>query len=197
MKKRFKIIITFLISILLHVLFISQLNVYTLSPQICKFFFDVTPEEFCRTDGIDTPLSRIGYHFIYAETDKDGNLVLFLTDKQVRRWKSSYFPLQVLQKYYGNTRDIGIDLSEPTDELLKLFYDQAEQCGFYISDDFTKIIASPEDNMFYFAVLPNACIAMQFFDGTPSDDIQLIYTEVDANGNVTKTIKWLEGEVPS
>ena len=93
MKKSIKIIITFLISILLLVLFISQLNVYTLSPLICNFLLDVTPEEFCEANGKNPDLLLSGYGYIYAKTDKKGNLVIVLTDKQVRRWKSSYFPL--------------------------------------------------------------------------------------------------------
>jgi hypothetical protein len=88
--------------------------------------------------------------------------------------------LQVLQCVLGDTRDIGVKV-DYSDDYLEFLKD-AHTCGFDISEDYTKIVESPEDNGWYYPLIVAACIEMQVFMGKTCDEIIVEYWEVDENG---------------
>ena len=193
-KRIIKTVAAIILTTLVLSFLISQLNVYKLSPYLCTVLLHTTPEEFCESDGSETDLAIFGY--TYAKVDRDGNLFLILTNRQKQRWKNSYFYLHILQKVLGDTRDIGITPSVPTDETFKTFYDNSDECGYEISEDYTKIISEPDDSLFFYLVIPYACIAMQFFNDVPTDKIRCEFIKVDENNNIIETIIWPD-DIPS
>ena len=60
----------------------------------------------------------------------------------------------------------------------------AHTCGFEISDDFTRVIESPEDNSWYFPFTTSACAKMQVFEGKICTEIKVEHIETDAEGKV-------------
>ncbi len=193
MKRWIKHFVIAAIMIILSVAVIGILkapdyNTFKLSPLVCKYMLKVTPEEFVDCSGEGT---KIAYGYTYAKVDRNGNLFLVLTDEELSYWKNSRFDLQVLQKVIGEERSIGIDIIPPQDSISKIFYDDADTaCGFEISNDYTKIIAGPGDDKSYFALIPSACIAVQFFDGKPSDEIKVEYIEVNESQEVINMFTW-------
>jgi len=193
MKRWIKHFVIAAIMIILSVAVIGILkapdyNTFKLSPLVCKYMLKVTPEEFVDCSGEGT---KIAYGYTYAKVDRNGNLFLVLTDEELSYWKNSRFDLQVLQKVIGEERSIGIDIIPPQDSISKIFYDDADTaCGFEISNDYTKIIAGPGDDKSYFVFIPSACIAVQFFDGKPSDEIKVEYIEVNESQEVINMFTW-------
>lgn len=196
MKTKFYYYLTSLVIIIAVFILVTTLSSYTpqptivyeISPKLCTTILGVEPVEFCDTKGANTILFN---GFTSAEVNKNGNLILSLTEKELFYWKNSRVDLQILQKVVGEERNIGIKPTPPSDKIMKLLYDNAEQsCGFEISDDYTKIIANPGDDITYFAVIPSACIAMQLFNGKQSDEITVEYVETNEDGEIVKRIIW-------
>lgn len=129
--------------------------------------------------------------YIFSKCDEQNNLILFLTNKQIHNWKNSNADLRILQKVVGE-KDKIVDQQPPyMNEVFESFYKNAStNCGFDISKDDTKIIASPEDDKSYFLIIPRACVIMQVLNGKSSDEIKFEYIEIDSNNNIINLEKW-------
>lgn len=164
----------------------SQILTYHLSPEVCEMMLDgVSPDLFCKTKGKNTFLEG---RYSDAYVDEDGCLIISLSYKISGVWKNSFLELQILQAVLGEDRDIGVKLDAYNDFLG--YIEDAHTCGFDISEDYTKIIESPEDNGWYYPMIMPACIEMQIFNGKTCDDIKVEYIEIDDQGEIIEKIAW-------
>lgn len=154
-----------------------------ISPVLCTAMFEgVSPNEFCNSKGENTFLEN---KYLQAQVGKDGCLILTLKDEVISEWKNTITALQVLQCVLGDSRNIGI-----TTDYSKDFLDymkDAHTCGYEISEDFTKVIESPEDSSWYFPFTTLACAIMQVFEGKTCTEIKVEHVEVDETGEVIET----------
>ena len=171
--------------------FFEKINVFTLSPKVAKIFTGESPEDFCSGDEQNFSLRHTFY--TYAKVDRQGNLVLVMTDDQIDNWKNADFYLQLLQKIVGNERQVVSEIIPPEDSFFHtLFYEKADVlCPYEISEDYTHVYAGPEDDDFlYFPILPYMCITMQVLSGKNSDEISYTFTEFDKDGNIIEEYVW-------
>ena len=127
--------------------------------------------------------------YTLAEVTEDNTLILKLTDHEVDSWRNHELCLQILQKILGEEKKIVSQIIPPTDSLAQIFYENADiDCGFDISDDYSKIVMRPEDDESYILVVPKACLLMQVLEGVPSDEIFVEYFSLDENGEVIQHI---------
>lgn len=161
----------------------TELQEFRLSTKICKTIFGVDSKDFYNTKGKNTLLEN-GYTKV--ELTEDDVLILHLTEAQVDSWRNSNVSLQILQKILGADKKIVSQIIAPTDPLYSIFYIDADtQCGFEISDDFSKIVAGPGDDKTYWLVIPPACLMMQVLQGKPSEEISVEYFEYNSEGDLT------------
>lgn len=189
MKKRHKLIV--IISCGLVFLGISSficcnlfLTILHLPPTLCRLSLDgVSPDSFCETKGKDTWLEG---KYLFADVDRDGCLILILRNNDLLEWRNTFVDLQVLQCVLENTRDIGIEVDYSKD----LFHlmETANTCGYEISNDYTRIVESYEDNSWYYPVIMSACMKMQMFEGKTCSDIRVEFLRVDTSGEIVETI---------
>ena len=155
-----------------------------ISPMLCTAMFEgVSPTEFCNSKGKDTFLEN---NYLSAKVDKEGCLIIALNDTVISEWKNTFLPLQVLQcVLLDDSRDIGIsiDYSKDFSDYMK----DAHTCGFEISEDFTTVVESAEDNGWYFPFTTMACALMQVFEGKVCTEIRVEHIEIDENGKVIET----------
>lgn len=183
-----KSILSILLSVLLITMIFSSCNreeitdqtTLHIPPILCEpMLGGITPTEFCNVKGKGTFLE--GKH-LQAHVDDDGCLILTLESETISEWKNTFFDLQVLQCVLGESRDIGITIDYSKDFMD--FMKDAHTCGYEISEDFTKVIESPEDNSWYFPFTTLACAKMQVFEGKTCEKIKVEHTEIDTNGKV-------------
>ncbi|MBQ9132395.1 MAG: hypothetical protein IJX62_07995 [Clostridia bacterium] len=163
----------------------KQVNYSTFhfSPMMCEATFDgMSPEDFCTNNGEGTFLKD---KYLYAEVDIDGCLILTLENDIVNEWKNTFVDLQVLQCVLGNSHDIGVTIDYSIDFMD--YMKDANTCGFEISEDFTKIIASPEDNHWYYPLITLACARMQVFEGKNCTEVKVSYIDINDKGEVIST----------
>ncbi len=163
----------------------KQVNYSTLhfSPMMCEATFEgMTPEDFCTNNGEGTFLKD---KYLHAEVDTDGCLILILENDIVNEWKNTFVDLQVLQCVLRNSPDIGITIDYSIDFMD--YMKDAHTCGFEISEDFTKIIASPEDNHWYYPLITLACARMQIFEEKNCTEVKVSYIEINDDGEVIST----------
>ncbi len=164
-----------------------------ISPMLCTAMFEgVLPNEFCAAKGENTFLEN---NYLQAQVDKDGCLILTLNSKVISEWKKTFTVLQVLQCVLGDSRNIGItvDYSKDFMDYMK----DAHTCGYEISEDFTKVIESPEDNGWYFPFTTIACAIMQVFEGKTCTEIKVEHVEVNENGEAIETFIFPDdGDIP-
>ena len=129
---------------------------------------------------------------MYAMTDRDGCLIIILKNEVISEWKNTFTDLQVLQCVLKDARDIGITIDYSKDFMD--YMKDAHTCGFDISDDFTKIIDSPEDNSWYYPFIMSACARMQMFEGKTCSEIRVEYIEINSNGEIISKIILLDEE---
>ena len=202
MKKRSLALLVALILLLSFVLTscgsaIFPYNVYRLSPDVCGVVIsgEITPQSFVETEGADTELYN-GY--TYATVDKDGYLILVLSNDQRDQWKQSDFGLRILATLWEGKRDIGVTpfdlendfLGDPLSELEKILYEGALESGLELSDDYRTVIGETGDNTFYFPWFMHMGVFMQLLEGVPSDEIRVEYIEYGANGDVVERVVW-------
>lgn len=154
-----------------------------ISPMLCTAMLEgVSPNEFCDSKGKNTFLEN---KYLLAKVDKDGCLILTLNDEVISEWKNTFVVLQVLQCVLGDSRDIGISIDYSKDFMD--YMKDANTCGFEISEDFTKVIESAEDNSWYFPFTTVACAIMQVFEGKTCTEIRVEHIEIDESGEVIET----------
>ena len=154
-----------------------------ISPMLCEYMlYGVTPTEFCNSKGEETFLEG---KYLQAHVDNDGCLILTLKTETISEWKNTFTELQILQCVFGDSRNIGIiiDFSKDFVDLMK----DAHTCGYEISEDFTKVIESPEDNSWYFPFTTAACVVMQVFEGKTCTEIKVEHIEINDKGEVMET----------
>lgn len=184
-----------ILSILLSVLLITMLfsscrreenadqTTLHILPILCEPMLDgMTPTEFCNTEGTGTFLEG---KYLQAHVDDDGCLILTLENKTISEWKDTFSDLHVLQCVLGESRDIGITIDYSKDFMDHM--KDAHTCGYEISEDFTKVIESPEDNSWYFPFTTLACAEMQVFEGKTCTEIKVEHIEINADGKVIDT----------
>ena len=186
--KRFLLIISMIFLMLLFLVASScsllndDCSVLHLSPEMCKYSLDgVSPEVFCTTNGDCTWLKG---KYLSAKLDDDGCLIIVLKDEVLTEWKNTFMDLQVLQCVLADSCDIGIEIDYSKDFMFLMR--DAHTCGFEISEDFTQIIASPEDNSWYFPLITMACAKKQFFDGKICSEVVVEFLKVDINGEIVE-----------
>ena len=169
------------------VLHFSNCNKIVIDPNYCQNMFEMSPYDFLITRGQGTSLAD-GYTF--ARVDEAGYLILLLSDKELKEWKNNCLDLQILQAVLGDTRDIGVEISiSEEDFIVGSFLEYADKCGWEISEDYKKVILSPDDMISFFPPIMSACRTMQMMNGTPTDEIRIEYIKVDETGKVIeKTI---------
>ena len=161
-------------------------NKMTIDPKSCEAMFELSPQEFCDTKGEGTPIEN---RYTFARVNKKGYLILVLSDKELNYWKTWRFDVPILQAVLG--KDIGVDMSrylEDKDHILYNLFENADKSGFEISDDYSSIIASPNDDISYFPFLMQGCIFMQMCEGIPTDEIRVEYIVLDENQNIIEKI---------
>ena len=159
---------------------ISQ-SIIHISPTMCETMFQgaITPELFCANKGANTFLEN---KYAQAEIDKDGCLILTLDSNVITEWKNTFLCLHVLQCVLEDSCNIGVTIDYSMDFMYLM--EDAHTCGYEISDDFTKIIESPEDNGWYFPHITLACAIMQIFEGKTCSEVKGEHIEIDENGEV-------------
>ena len=167
MKKSIKIIICLLLAVLVIGTFcgtyISNLNKYVFSTEICTLLFQKSPEEFCEQKGKNTLIED---NYIYSKVDKNDNLILFLTNSQKERWIDLVF----------------------SDEMFILFRHAGD---VEISDNYTRCTIkcykeTALDNATSFISNALTCLFIQAIDGKESELISLDCYFVDAVTNEVK-----------
>lgn len=180
-------IVVLLLICLGGVIYFSNCNKIVIDSNRCQSMFEMSPKDFCKNKGEGTDLYD-GYTF--AKVDKNGYLILLLNDKELKEWKNKCLDLQILQAVLGDTRNIGVEISISEEyfivgSLLKY----VDKCGYEISEDYKKVIVSPDDMISFFPFIMTACETMQMMNGTPTDEIKIEYIKVDENGKIIeKTI---------
>lgn len=169
------------------VIYFSNCNKIVIDPDYCQNMFEMSPKDFCKNKGEGT-LVEDGYTF--AKVDKNGYLILLLNDKELKEWKNKCLDLQILQAVLGDTRDIGVEISISEDDfIVGSLLKYVDECGYEISEDYKKVIVSPDDMISFFPFIMTACETMQMMNGTPTDEIKIEYIKVDENGKIIeKTI---------
>ena len=187
-RKALIVIFTLICVILLATLMVHLINrnIYLkncteihLHSTYCEYLFDLTPEEFCKSEGKGTILEN-GYSSV--KVDEAGFLCLKLSDVEIKKWRNSQYDVRVLQAVLGESRDIGVSVTLEGNPLADLFIEHADNCGYEISEDFKQIIISFDDDVSYIAIIVSACLFMQVTDGTPSDEANVEYVRFDENG---------------
>ena len=155
-----------------------------ISPTLCEMSFDgMSPKQFVDTNGEGTFLEG---KYNSAKIDEDGCLILVVNKYIITSWKSSYTHMQILQCVLGKSRDIGVIIDYSKDFLDFMKY--ADMCGFEISENFSTVIATPGDDLFYVPYVMPACMHMQMFEGKKCTDIKVEYFEYDVNGELVRQI---------
>ena len=162
-------------------------NFYRLNPEMSKFIVFETPEDFCEKKG-EGGIWQDNYTFAFV--DPKGYLILILTDEQVQIYKNNLYTLQILQAVLGNTRDIGVQITDETDFFG--FIEFAPTCGIKVSEDYKTFTKGPGGNRFYVPLIAEACMQLQFINGVPSEEIGVDYYLYDENGNVKQHISYPE-----
>ena len=181
------IVVVLLLICLGGVIYFSNCNKIVIDPDYCQNMFEMSPKDFCKNKGEGT-LVEDGYTF--AKVDKNGYLILLLNDKELKEWKNKCLDLQILQAVLGDTRDIGVEISiSEEDFIVGSLLKYVDKCGYEISEDYKKVIVSPDDMISFFPFIMTACETMQMMNGTPTDEIKIEYIKVDENGKIIeKTI---------
>ncbi len=162
---------------------ISNQTTLHIPPILCEaMLFGVTPAGFCDTEGQGTFLEK---KFLQAHVDDDGCLILTLERNIINEWKNTFVDMQVLQCVLGDSRDIGITIDYSKDFMN--YMEDAHTCGFEISEDFTKIVASPDDNHWYYPLITSACAMQQVLEGKICTEIKVTYVDVNDDGEVIST----------
>ena len=167
--------------------YIQNCNRIVIDSNRCQSMFEMSPKDFCKNKGEGTDLYD-GYTF--AKVDKAGYLILLLSDKELKEWKNNCLDLQILQAVLGDARDIGVEISISEDDfIVGSLLKYTDKCGYEISEDYKKVIVSPDDMISFFPFIMSACETMQMMSGTPTDEIKIEYIKVDETGKVIeKTI---------
>ena len=195
MKTKSKIIPVLGIVVLAILLILSCVIVYhykynklIIDPYYCETLLELSPEEFCKSKGERTLIEDA---YTFARVNKEGYLILIMSDSQLNEWKSLRYDTVALQAVLGDSRDIGVNIDSFYDEIfVQTFIKNAHTCGFDISYDYKTIVASPGDDKSYMPFIIMGCNFMQLCEGTPSDDITVEYTEIDKNGTIIEKINF-------
>lgn len=168
--------------------YIQNCNRIVIDSNRCQSMFEMSPKDFCKNKGEGTALYN-GYTF--AKVDKDGYLILFLSNSELKEWKNKLVGLQILQAVLGDARDIGVEISISEDDfIVGSLLKYTDKCGYEISEDYKKVIVSPDDMISFFPFIMSACEMMQIMNGTPTDQTQIEYIKVDLNGNIIEKTIW-------
>ena len=155
-----------------------------LSPIMCGLMLDgSSPETFCETKGYGTWVEG---KYLFAYVDHEGCLILTLKNDVIPEWKNTFMHLHVMQCVFADSRDIGITVDYSKDFMYLMKY--AYSCGYEISEDFTKVVKSPDDDSWYFPVIVAACAEMQIFEGKTCSETKVEFLEYDAAGKLIEKI---------
>ena len=171
--------------------YINDCQEIRLHSSYCENLFGLTPKEFCKSKGKGTEIEN---RYTYAKTDKDGYLILRMTDGQISRWRNSRADVRILQAVLGDKRDIGVKIIEEENPINAVFIEHADTCGYDISEDYQLITISSDDDVFYLSAIASACMFMQITSGIPSDEASVEYVRFDKDGNETnrQTVSYID-----
>ena len=167
----------------------NRYTVYRFDEETLRYVFAYevsSAESFCQNKGADTVLYG---RYTYAKANKDGSLTLVVDNETLRIWKSSEWFLQILESLLeeeGRSAGVDIDWSDDFLGTKKL----AKSCGIEISEDYSLITESPDDDAGFFPFLTAACVIMQIFEGKQVSEVNVRYIEVDESGNIVDEIIW-------
>ena len=178
-----------LLSVFVCYYFKRNYSILHLSPSMCEISLNgVSPETFCRSKGAGTWIEG---KYLFANVDNDGCLILAVKNDVISAWKSTYLELQILQCVIGSSRDIGVTVDYSMDFMSLM--ENADTCGYEISEDFSKVVHSPGDNHWYFPFIVTGCATMQMFDGETCSENYVEFTEIDENGKIVEKIVFQNG----
>ena len=190
-KKLLLISLISIVILILVVLFIFIYNNYqkiVIDERTCQsLLFGKSPTDFIESKGKDTTIEGC---YTYAKVDNNGNLVLFLSKKDIREWKNARIDMQVLQSVLGKERDIDVDININLEQnyIVGTLIEKADQCTVTVSEDFSKIIAFQDEDGLYATFLGPACFLQQLLDGKPANEIIVEYIQFDEDGNEVSKI---------
>ena len=174
------------IIVLLSIIVFYQFTYTTLhlSPEMCEISLDgVSPKYFCDNGGSGTWLEG---KYLKAKTDADGCLIITLKKAVISEWKNTFVDLQILQCVCADRPEMGINVDYSRDFLS--YMENAHTCGFEISENFTRVIDSPDDNTWYYPIIVPACARMQMFEGKSCSEIKVEYIEINESGEIINTV---------
>lgn len=197
MKKKVRIAIIICCIVFLIVasllIFNSRYTVYELSPVLCRTMLGsaVTPESFVKDEGEGTVIEG-GY--TYAKVTRDGNLLLVLSNAERDAWKNAEVVLQILSRLWIDKKDIGVEITDFEEYIEVLLIEPGIQSGLELSEDYSCVIATSNDDTLYYPWFMLMGVEMQFFEGIPSDEIYVEYIEYNSDGKVCKRLTWPNDE---
>ena len=126
--------------------------------------------------------------------EKNGDLLLVITDNQLKNWIYSSPNLKALDIVTGGRtgffEDYEINMEDNVEK--GLFYD-FEEGTVKVSDDYKTITITygeMHEILFSFSRIANGCIHMQFLNGVPSEDITLRLVVVKKDGEIVTDLTW-------
>jgi len=146
--------------------FLSQYNLYVISPEICRVVIGKTPVEFVESNGEETALENSGY--TYAKLDEEGNLFLIISDIQKDNWKAT-----VIDKdswFSESARNAGnVEISKDYKKIILRCYRET-----YTNEAISFVMNSSE------------CVFLQVLNGEKSENIKVDCYFIDAVTNEVK-----------
>ena len=157
----------------------------TLSPKVCQYFFEKTPEEFCKNDYgyfkvYNTDKTEVMFYVYYADArvSENGDLLLTMTDEQVKHWRETRVQIEALSI-------IGVDTGAEFDhkENVEFVFGDINVYEYDVAEDFTKITTNMPYTE-YRMMFDGGCLFMQLTNGVPSDQAKFEYVIIDEQGKV-------------
>ena len=183
------VVLAILLTLSCVIVYHHKYNKLIIDPVDSDALFHMSAKDFCESKGKGTCIENA---YTFARVDKNGYLILIMSDSQLNKWKSLRYDTIALQAVLGDSKDIGVRIPDNYDGdiWLENITKYADGCGFDISNDYKTIVASPGDDKSYKPFIIMACDFMQLCEGTPSDKIKVEYTEIDENGNIIEKVVW-------
>lgn len=185
MLKRYKYFVFAAAILILFVVFfiLFNYNCYKLTPNICELALGESPKDFVQTNGGDSIISN---SYTYAKMDRDGNLILILSNSQLRAWKENSISIEILRIVTDRELDIG-KMGEfvPADFIEENIIELAKNTEIEVSEDYKKIIVKSNSSTIISWALQNACTMMQIFNDVEEEDF-LLEILIYNNGELTE-----------
>ena len=99
------IVLVFLFVLLCVVVYHHKYNKLIIDPVDSDALFHMSAEDFCESKGKGTSIEGA---YTFAKVDKDGYLILIMSDSQLNDWKSSRYDTIALQAVLGEKKILAL-----------------------------------------------------------------------------------------